>query len=164
MFNLIVAVISIALIAAMAAASIFYGGEAFSESTAQAQASTLVNNGQQISGAQQLHMIDNSGNRAAAVATLISGNYLQAIPTPPASAVDAADAWELADSGQLAFIDLVDANAATVCASIAEQGGLASGALAATATPTVAELETADANAQFGCMNNGADYVFVYKM
>jgi len=164
MFNLIVAVISIALIAAMAAASIFYGGEAFSQSTAQAQASTLVNNGQQISGAQQLHMIDNSGNRANAVATLISGNYLQAIPTPPSSAVDTDDAWELADSGKLAYINLIDANAPVICASVGEQGGTTSGAVVSAAAPTAAELIAANENAQFGCLNQGSDIIFVYKM
>lgn len=160
MFNLIVAVISIALIAAMAAASIFYGGEAFSESTAQAQASTLVNNGQQISGAQQLYMIDNSGVRAAAIADLTTNNYLQAIPTPPASVVDAGT-WEIAGAGELAVIDLVAANATAVCASIGEQGGLATGTVTAAGAPVASDL-TGDA--QFGCLTDGGGLIFAYKL
>lgn len=160
MFNLIVAVISIALIAAMAAASIFYGGEAFSESTAQAQASTLVNNGQQISGAQQLYMIDNSGVRAAAMTDLTTNNYLQAVPTPPASVVDTGT-WAIAGAGELAVIDLVAANATAVCASIAEQGGLGSGTVASAGAPAASDL-TGDA--QFGCLTDGADLIFAYKL
>jgi hypothetical protein len=168
MFNLIVAVISIALIAAMAAASIFYGGEAFSNSTAKAQASTLVNNGQQISGAQQLYMIDNSGNREDTIGDFVSGGYLQALPTPPASAVDAGDLWALNAAGDLGFIDLNDTNAPAVCEAIAEQGGandIGGGGLTAAATPTAAELSAVDANVQFGCLDTaGGDVVFVYKL
>jgi hypothetical protein len=163
MFNLIVAVISIALIAAMAAASIFYGGEAFSNSTAKAQASTLVNNGQQISGAQQLYMIDNSGVRATDIATFTADPfYLQALPTPPASVVADNEVWALADSGAIAFIDLVDANAAAVCDSIEESGGLSSAVTANASTPLASEL-TGDA--QFGCLETaGGDIIFAYKL
>jgi len=135
MFNLIVAVISIALIAAMAAASIFYGGAAFGSGTAQAQASTLVNNGQQISGAQQLYMIDNSGNRANNIDVLTPA-YLQALPTAPANSTgtNATDvgAWEIAANGTFAYIPLNNSNggantspAATVCAELVAQGAAA---------------------------------------
>ena len=130
MFNLIVAVISIALIAAMAAASIFYGGTAFGEGTAKAQASTLINNGQQISGAQQLYMIDNSGNRANAIAVLTTGGYLQAEPTAPANVIAAGAEWDIDDAGRIAFIALDDSNANqqnspawTVCSEVIAQGG-----------------------------------------
>jgi hypothetical protein len=141
MFNLIVAVISIALIAAMAAASIFYGGSAFGSGTAQAQASTLVNNGQQISGAQQLYMIDNSGNRnsvndmtGTAPDGLQTDGYLQAVPTPPANSTGAnatdLGTWLVSDDGTYAFIDLNTAPAGanispaeTVCSEVVDQGG-----------------------------------------
>lgn len=137
MFNLIVAVISIALIAAMAAASIFYGGTAFGSGTAQAQASTLINNGQQISGAQQLYMIDNSGNRNSvndmtAANGLVTEGYLQAVPTAPANSTgsDATDTgtWLISANGEFAYIPLNTANggantspAATVCAEVISQ-------------------------------------------
>ena len=148
MFNLIVAVISIALIAAMAAASIFYGGSAFGSGTAQAQASTLVNNGQQVSGAQQLYMIDNSGNRANDIDVLTPA-YLQALPTAPSNSTgpNATDtgAWEipvvckrLADSGRYQAIiacgavirgatshyDFVAGQAASGTAAVASQTGV----------------------------------------
>lgn len=147
MFNLIVAVISIALIAAMAAASIFYGGAAFSSGTAQAQATTLINNGQQIGGAQQLHMIDNSGNRASVVATLQSGLYLQAVPTPPSVAGGFAAPWEIADAGKIAVITFsTRAVADSICDEVLAQGGLDVVA-GAGATPIATDLGTA----QYGC-------------
>lgn len=65
MFQLIVAVISIALIAALAIASIFYGGDAFTKSSEKANVTTLINQGQQIAGAAALYKTDNAGFPAA---------------------------------------------------------------------------------------------------
>ena len=186
MFNLIVAVISIALIAAMAAASIFYGGEAFGSGTAQAQASTLINNGQQVGGAQQLYMIDNSGNRANAISVLNSNGYLQALPTAPDSVIETGAAWEIDSTGQYAFIALDDDNtgqqnsaAETVCGELADQGAAAnvlSDTTAVDATGIVAAtgagvLNTALGDSQFACVSSGADLntaaansYFVFKL
>lgn len=185
MFNLIVAVISIALIAAMAAASIFYGGTAFGSGTAQAQASTLINNGQQISGAQQLYMIDNSGNRADAIAVLKTNNYLQALPTAPGTVIEAGAAWEIDSTGQYAFIALDDDDtdqqnsaARTVCAELIAQGaadpndhfadeaanepGITGDTTSIDGTGIVADtgaglLNTALGESQFACVTSGAD-------
>lgn len=158
MFNLIVAVISIALIAAMAAASIFYGGSAFGSGTAQAQASTLINNGQQIGGAQQLYMIDNSGNRNAtndmtAANGLVAEDYLQAVPTPPANSTgaDATDigTWLVSADGTFAYVALNTADggantspAATVCAELVSEG--------AAANVTLTGTGVIDDDAEFG--------------
>lgn len=162
MFNLIVAVISIALIAAMAAASIFYGGSAFGSGTAQAQASTLVNNGQQISGAQQLYMIDNSGNRADAISVL-TPTYLQAIPTPPEAVIETSAVWAVSDDGTFAFIRLdTDSEgqqksaAETVCEEVVAQGGadnvLLSSTLSGASTFGDGGLDLG--NNQFACVIN----------
>lgn len=160
MFNLIVAVISIALIAAMAAASIFYGGEAFSSSTAKAQASTLVNNGQQISGAQQLHQIANSGNREFVVTNLVAEDYLQALPTPPASAVEAGTLWTLQADGAIGVIAMSETNHTAVCDAIVEQGGADVTGIADLALLTADDLGV---NKQFGCVTDGTNTSFVYK-
>src|SRR3546814_5196795 len=80
MFQLIVAVISIALLAALAGASIFYGGAAFSGSTAKANVSSLVNQGQQIAGAAALFRTDNGGTTPTDIATqLVANDYLQSV-------------------------------------------------------------------------------------
>jgi len=194
MFNLIVAVISIALIAAMAAASIFYGGSAFGEGTAKAQASTLINNGQQISGAQQLYMIDNSGNRADAISVLTGGGYLQAVPTAPAAVIDPdvdsvtvdaqPAAWQIDEEGQFAYIELDDSNAGqqnspafAVCAEVVAQGGAATavseeltgGTDGAQMDDLASDLGTLGSS-QFICATTAADLntagqaIFAYKL
>jgi ABC-type oligopeptide transport system substrate-binding subunit len=171
MFNLIVAVISIALIAAMAAASIFYGGAAFGSGTAQAQASTLVNNGQQVSGAQQLYMIDNSGNRANDI-DVLTPTYLQALPTAPANATGLTTtdvgAWEISADGSFAYIPLNADNggantspAATVCAELVSQGAAANVTLAGTLTAasTLGAGGLVLGDSQFGCVSDLASTI-----
>ncbi|MCE6959707.1 hypothetical protein LAZ40_11820 [Cereibacter sphaeroides] len=163
MFNLIVAVISIALVAALAAASIYYGGTAFSSSTADAAAATLVNNGQQLSGAQQLWMIDNSGNRNvdADLSDLTTGAYLAAMPTPPSSA---SGTWALdadaATPGTIASITLGAGTSNTeICEAVVDQGG------GTAVFADIAALEASDA--QFGCVTNATtatDVDFAYKL
>lgn len=55
MFNLIVAVISIALIAVMAVAGIFYAGSAFSNQTQKTEYATIANAASQIKGAMEIY-------------------------------------------------------------------------------------------------------------
>lgn len=58
MFSLIITIISIALVAALALATIYYGGTAFNKGSAAAVASQLINEGQQINGAVALYRAD----------------------------------------------------------------------------------------------------------
>ncbi len=51
MFSLIITIISIALVAALALATIYYGGSAFNRGSADAKAAQYINEGQQLSGA-----------------------------------------------------------------------------------------------------------------
>jgi len=112
MFNLIVAVISIALIAAMTAASIYYGGDGFGKSSARAEATTLISQAQQISGAASLFRIQNAGSNVAstnpdcgsgvfsacAINRLADGGYLQAIPKFPLDVAVQADQVALVET------------------------------------------------------------------
>lgn len=86
MFSLIISIISIALVAALAAATVYFGGAAFNKGSAGADASTFVNSGQQIAGAFTLASAD--GYDVSTVAQLQSGSattgsnvYLSQIPT-----------------------------------------------------------------------------------
>lgn len=91
MFQLIVAVISIALVAALAIASIFYGGDAFTKSSTKAQVTTLINQGQQIAGAAALYKTDFGTSPADGIvddASILRGDsatnvpeYLANVPT-----------------------------------------------------------------------------------
>ena len=83
MFSLIVSIISIALVAVLAAASIYYGGDAFTKGSAKALASTVVTQAQQISSANTLFKNDNGGVSATNVTALVTGKYLASEPAIP---------------------------------------------------------------------------------
>lgn len=50
MFSLIITIVAIALVAALALATLYYGGAAFQKSTIEAQATRAITHGQQIQG------------------------------------------------------------------------------------------------------------------
>lgn len=79
MFSLIISIISIALVAALAAATVYFGGAAFNKGGAGADASTFINAGQQIAGAFTLSEVD-AGVAVSAVADL-SPHYLAQEPS-----------------------------------------------------------------------------------
>lgn len=148
MFQIIVGVIAIALAAALAAASIFYGGSAFMSSTAKAQTTALVNSAQQISGAQALYRTDNAGASAGNITALKTANYLQAVPTAPSVASDGT--WTLSDDGSVAYIKINEANKAEICAEVEKQnGGTAAGSF--TNDPALGDLS----GTQFNCLAGG---------
>ena len=78
MFSLIITIISIALVAALALATLYYGGSAFNKGSAGAEASKLINEGQQINAAVTLAKAD--GAPSALFADLTAGNYLSQRP------------------------------------------------------------------------------------
>lgn len=82
MFSLIISIISIALVAALAAATVYFGGAAFNKGGAGADASAFINAAQQIAGAYTLAATD--GDNATTLAQLSDGTgevYLAQIPT-----------------------------------------------------------------------------------
>lgn len=68
MLNLIITVISIALVAVLAAASVFYGGKAWSEGSVSASASHLISSAQQVAAGITLY----SNNQAAMPPRIVS--------------------------------------------------------------------------------------------
>ena len=150
MFQLIVSVIAIALVAILAAASIYYGGSAFSSSTAKGNVAALINAGQQIAGANALYKVDNTVS-VSGIANLVPA-YLSAIPTAPRFA---AGSWALDAASTVAYIGLASNAQAQVCTEVGNQGG-ASAATMAGAAPASTDLP---AN-QFGCVGN----FFAYKL
>jgi type II secretory pathway pseudopilin PulG len=85
MFSLIITIISIALVAALALATLYYGGTAFNKGSATAEASRLINEGQQVNGAVTMHSADlNSGATTTAVTdltSLVTATYLSSVPS-----------------------------------------------------------------------------------
>ena len=93
MFSLIISIISIALVAALAAATVYFGGAAFNKGSAGADASTFINAGQQIAGAFTLAAAD--GYTVPTVADLNDGGtdtkgeiYLAQIPSYKGTGLD----------------------------------------------------------------------------
>lgn len=79
MFSLIITIISIALVAVLALATLYYGGKSFLKGRADAVASTVVNQGQQVSGAYTLYGTEHDG-AIPLFADLVSSKYLKAVP------------------------------------------------------------------------------------
>lgn len=160
MYNLIVALMSIALIGLTSLAALSYGGVAFStrggQGVARAQAVTLLTNAQQVAGAQRLYAIENSGNRASTYEALVSGGYLQAVPQLPVGAV--IGPWVMSPDGLISLIPLsldregqTGSAAERICELLPDFGG--SGRVpAAVASPAYADLQ--GAGVWFGCVTN----------
>lgn len=92
MFSLIITIISIALVGALAVASIYYGGDAFAQGSEKAGASTLVNQYQQIKGAADLYRVNNMV--AATGIDDLTPDFLQNVPDP---GQNASGNWEITD-------------------------------------------------------------------
>ncbi len=86
MANLIITVIAIALVAIASLMGAYYGGSAFLNNQSAANASTVLNQGQQLSGAWNAYLSDNLNTppAAGALSVLVVNNYLAQIPTTPA--------------------------------------------------------------------------------
>jgi hypothetical protein len=158
MFQLIVSVIAIALVAILAAASIYYGGDAFSNSTAKGNVAALINAGQQIAGANSLYTVDQTVS-ASTISGLIP-TYLSAIPTAPRVA---AGTWSLDAGSTVAYIGLSTTAAQQVCTEVGNEGG-------APLTPLFGAEPTAGnfPSNQFGCVGGGVGgnvpVWFAYKL
>lgn len=140
MFSLIISIISIALVAALAAATVYFGGSAFNKGAAGADASAFVNAGQQIAGAFTL--ADADGVPAAAIADL-NPDYLAQTPSYKGATLVLASnyiAVKVSESVCLEVVKRVDSTATVVadlaaptglfgCASPTAAGNLLSGSL-----------------------------------
>lgn len=79
MFSLIITIISIALVAALAVATIYYGGAAFTKNGTKAEAVKVVNAGQQINGAIEMYKAQ-KGTVPATLDDLVTANLLKGVP------------------------------------------------------------------------------------
>lgn len=118
MFALIIAIIAIALTVYLAVSTLFYGGDALSNGSARAIASSFINQGQQISGAHTLYKNDNAGARSTDVATLVTGEYLSSIPAPSKGTVWAVDGTQIVSNSEVGNLIPVE-----VCDIINAQAG-----------------------------------------
>lgn len=78
MFSLIITILSIALVAVLALATLYYGGKAFLDGKADSNATTAINTATQISSALSLYRADHDS--VPSTLTSISPEYLKQIP------------------------------------------------------------------------------------
>lgn len=76
MFSLIITIISIALVAALAVATLYFGGDAMSKGDASARATQIVTQGQQVLSAADLFRAD-KGRWPNSLEELVAGSYLK---------------------------------------------------------------------------------------
>jgi hypothetical protein len=80
MFSLIITVISIGLVAALAVATMYYGGDTFMQGKPDAEAARYINEGQQISGAIRLYQAEQHGNLPQDLGADLVPVYLKQMP------------------------------------------------------------------------------------
>lgn len=113
MFSLIITIISIALVAALALATLYYGGSAFNRGSAGAEAARLINEGQQVNGAVTIAKADAAagGTTVTTWGGLKTGNYLSQLPS----------GLKLTDAGTIGTVTV--GVSALVCAEINSRAG-----------------------------------------
>lgn len=97
MFSLIISIVSIALVVVLAAATMYYGGDALSQGRSSAEASAYVSAAQQIGGAAVMHSSTQPAP-ATTVAELVTSNHLNGVPSVK-SRVEGTNEWTLSAAG-----------------------------------------------------------------
>lgn len=85
MFSLIITIISVVLVAALAVATIYYGGIGFNKSGMSAQVARRISEAQQIKGAAALFKVEHQDSPTFTLEDLVNNNYLSAAPANWAS-------------------------------------------------------------------------------
>ena len=189
MANLIITVISIALVAVAALMGAYYGGTAFMDGQTKANANTIVTQADQIAAAWTLAATNEGGSydtitisgvtAASTPLRLVTATYLTAEPKPPSNVSSAA--WTMVNLGatgtstglnglRLSLLTSGDSSATQICKIIAQ---MAAGNN--TAVPTrvaVSATSMPPANGKFDCIfekasgtvANGDTKYIVYKV
>lgn len=154
MFSLIITIVSIALVVALVAATMYHGGDTLTQGRAKADAAAFVSGAQQVSGAAVMYQ-SLEGAEPSNIEALVTGKYLSSIPTVKNGTGSALNIVEI--GGQR----VVQAGVAAqdVCEAVNKSAGLSDAQAA-----TTAAANTVPAGA-FGCYSPGAagEYSFVFK-
>lgn len=99
MFSLIITLISIALVAALALATLYYGGESFRAGQAKAEAAKLRNQGQQLLAAAELFYVQ-TGQWPDSIEQMVLSKHLSTAPVAQRVAIQDALAGQLSVAGR----------------------------------------------------------------
>jgi len=155
MFSLIIAIVSIALVVALVAATMYYGGDSLTQGRTTADAAAFVSGAQQIAGAQAMHLsltgVVASTVTGGAVGTdLVLDKYLASAPVVKQDA--ALGGWVLDTVNRL--VTNVAASAAT-CTQVNKAVGVAA---AKQSSAVAADF----ANLPYGCVSATNTFQFKY--
>jgi len=161
MFQLIVAVISIALVAVLAIASTYYGGTAFTQSQQKAQITALVNAGEQIAGANALYVTDWGQSAATVNALVVGANNTTYLASAPVDSAASAGQWQIgALQATVALKYGGTPSADTFCTAVDVQ----SGQTVSGGTTMYLAATTLPLGVQFGCVGTNATPVFAFRL
>lgn len=144
MFSLIITIVSIALVVALVAATMSYGGDTLTEGRNRADAAAFVTAGQQIAGAIQLYSALEGKLPANMEALTTDNKYLTSVPVVKGTDVN----FDTDDKTVTATVNTDD-----VCAAINRQAGLGG----ETGTGV-----TALTTSNYGCISGTKLFTFKY--
>lgn len=99
MFSLVITLISIALVAALALATIYYGSTAYAEARSRAEASQAVNEAAQIDAATTMFSTQ-KGQAPHSLQELVSQSYLKTLPSGQ---------WQVVEGQAVKVLDIEEA-------------------------------------------------------
>jgi type II secretory pathway pseudopilin PulG len=82
MFSLLITIVAVALVAALAIATIYYGGPSMDKSKVRAEAAMLVNQAAQVDAAILMFRVS-MGRWPTSESELVAGNFLKSVPQAP---------------------------------------------------------------------------------
>lgn len=150
MFSLIITIVSIALVVALVAATMYHGGDTLTQGRTTADAAAFVAGAQQVGGAQVMHL-SLEGAEAATVADLVTTKYLASAPVVKTTATGQ---WLLDTTNDLVTIPVASAE---VCQAINKAAGLD-----VSADPYVVPTALVS-NQAYGCVNVSDVNTFQFK-
>ena len=118
MFSLIITIISVALVAALALATLYYGGDAYESGQAKAEAAKLRNQGQQLVAAAEFYYLQ-KGEWPETIQKMVDDGFLTTVPVAQRAVLEealAAKAWQMPKGGQPLFT--FDEVTAEVCRTV----------------------------------------------
>lgn len=126
MFSLIITIVSIALVVALVAATMYHGGDVLTQGRDQADAAAFVAGAQQISGAASMAaaLSADAATDTASITALVAADYLANVPDAPGTAVftlDHADGYVTGDVVSAGVCDALNqaVSSVYVCAAAA---------------------------------------------
>ena len=160
MFSLIITIVSIALVVALVAATMYHGGDTLTQGRVTADAAAFVSGAQQVGGAATMYL-SLEGSAPADVAALVTKSYLASAPVVKGTAL--ALATEVIGTKTVNTVESTVTSAA-VCQQINKAAGITAANTAAAGDTDSALVVVANdlGNVAYGCLSASSQFTFKY--